>query len=68
MIAELGLKKMPFDKSIKVQDLYDSYDVGEITARLEYVKQFRGILLMSTAIRLTQRLVGPSFIGRSTLS
>ncbi len=47
MIAEFGLKKMPFDKSIKVQDLYDSYDVGEITARLEYVKQFRGILLLT---------------------
>lgn len=47
MIAEFGLKRMPFDKSIKVHDLYSSYDAGEITARLEYVKQFRGILLLT---------------------
>lgn len=47
MIAEFGLKRMPFDKSIKVQDFYTSYDVGEINARLEYVKQYRGILLLT---------------------
>ncbi len=47
MIAEFGLKKMPFDKSIKVQELYESYDVSEIEARLSYVKQYRGILLLT---------------------
>lgn len=47
MIAEFGFKKMPFDKSIKVQDLFASYDVKEIEARLEYVKQYRGILLLT---------------------
>lgn len=47
MLAEFGFKKMPFDKSIKVQDLFASYDVKEIEARLEYVKQHRGILLLT---------------------
>lgn len=47
MMTEFGFKKMPFDQSIKVQDLYSSYDVGEISARLEFVKQYRGILLLT---------------------
>jgi general secretion pathway protein A len=47
MLAEFGLKKIPFDKSIKVQDLFASYDVKEIEARLEYIKQYRGILLLT---------------------
>jgi type II secretory pathway predicted ATPase ExeA len=47
MLAEFGLKKMPFDKSIRVQDLYRSYDINEVEARLEYVKQHRGIFLLT---------------------
>lgn len=47
MIAEFGLRRIPFDKSIKVQELYQSYDVGEIEARLQYIKQYRGILLLT---------------------
>jgi len=47
MLAELGFKKMPFDKSIKVQDLYKSNDANEIEVRFEYLKQFRGILLLT---------------------
>jgi type II secretory pathway predicted ATPase ExeA len=38
---------MPFDKSIKVGELYSSYDAGEVSARLEYIKQYRGILLLT---------------------
>lgn len=47
MIAEFGLTKMPFDKSIRVQDLYRSYDINEVDARLEYLKQYRGIFLLT---------------------
>lgn len=47
MIAELGLKGMPFEKSIRVQDLYISYDVEEVEVRLEYIKKYRGILLLT---------------------
>lgn len=47
MLAEFGLKRVPFDKSIRVQDLYASYDVGEVGARLEYIKQYRGIFLLT---------------------
>jgi general secretion pathway protein A len=47
MIAEFGLNRMPFDKSIRVQDFYSSYDAAEIEVRLEYIKQYRGILLLT---------------------
>lgn len=57
MLAELGLKKMPFEKSIKVGDLYNHYDTKEAMARLEFIKQHRGILL----------LVGEPGSGKTTI-
>lgn len=47
MLAELGLTKMPFEKSIKIGELYESYDGREAGARFEYLKRYRGILLLT---------------------
>lgn len=47
MLAELGLQRMPFDRSIKTNELYQSYDYKEVMARFEFVKQHRGIFLMT---------------------
>jgi len=45
--ARFGLKRRPFDKSISTKDLYLWPGLEELAARLEMVKQSRGILLLT---------------------
>lgn len=47
MLAELGLTKMPFDKNLKANELFDSYDSKESKARFEHIKRYKGILLIT---------------------
>jgi general secretion pathway protein A len=45
--AFFGLTGRPFDKSIKPDQLFMSNGVKELFSRLEYMKQHRGIMLIS---------------------
>ena len=45
--AYFGLKKMPFNKEIATKDFFPSYDLKEAAARLNYIKQYRGIFLLT---------------------
>lgn len=45
--AFFGLTGRPFDKSIKPGQLFKSKAVKELSSRLEYMKQHRGIMLIS---------------------
>lgn len=45
--AYFGMKKMPFSKEISADDFYMTYDQKEAQARLNYIKQFRGIFLLT---------------------
>lgn len=47
MEAYFGLKRMPFGKEIKTADLVSSFDLREALARLNHVKQYRGILCLT---------------------
>jgi len=47
MLAEFGLKKMPFDKTISESDLMETYDMKEALARFEHLKRCRGIMLLT---------------------
>ena len=42
-----GLSGKPFDKSIKPEQLFMSKAVKELLSRLDYMKQQRGIMLIS---------------------
>ena len=46
MIAYHGLKRMPFDKSIKCEDALETEPAKECAARLRYIKQRGGIMLL----------------------
>jgi len=45
--ARFGLKKMPFDKSIRTQDLYQWSGLKELSERLEMSKSARGVMLLT---------------------
>ena len=45
--AFFGLTGRPFDKSLKPEQLFISNGVKELFSRLEYMKQLRGIMLIS---------------------
>lgn len=45
--AYFGFKKMPFDKELSSQELFTTYDQKESLARLNYIKQHRGIFLLT---------------------
>lgn len=45
--ARFGFKRRPFDKSIASRDLYPWPGLTELEARLEMIKQARGILLLT---------------------
>jgi len=47
IIAWFGLKRIPFDKNIKPQDVLDTGPFKECTARLDYIKRRGGILLLT---------------------
>lgn len=47
MIPYFGLKRQPFDRNIKTNQLFESYDIKESFARLSYIKQNRGIMLLT---------------------
>lgn len=46
MLAYHGMKRMPFDKSIKAEDALDTDPSKECAARLNYIKQRGGIMLL----------------------
>lgn len=45
--AYFGFKEMPFSKEIKSHNLFESYDQKEAIARLNYIKQHRGVFLLT---------------------
>ena len=45
--ARFGLRRRPFDKAIASRDLYPWPGLDELTARLEMIKQARGIMLLT---------------------
>lgn len=47
LLAWFGLKRFPFDKNIKTQDILKTEPLQEAFARLEYIKRRGGILLMT---------------------
>jgi general secretion pathway protein A len=47
MEAYFGLKRLPFGKEIKSSDLIGSFDLKEASARLNHIKQYRGILCLT---------------------
>jgi type II secretory pathway predicted ATPase ExeA len=47
LLAWFGLKRYPFDKNIKTQDVLDTPPLKECSARLDYIKRRGGILLLT---------------------
>jgi type II secretory pathway predicted ATPase ExeA len=47
LLAWFGLKRFPFDKNIKTQDVFPTDALKECSARLEYIKRRGGILLLT---------------------
>ena len=47
MSAYFGLKKLPFVKEIKTEQMFETFDTREAFARLNYVRQNRGIILLT---------------------
>ena len=45
--AYFGLKRMPFGKEIKSADLITCFDLKEAEARLNHIKQYRGIMCLT---------------------
>ena len=81
ILAWFGLKKFPFDKNIKTQDLFDAEPLKECSARLDFIKRRGGILLLTgdpgvgktIALRryvdsLNENLFKPFYTPLSTLS
>jgi type II secretory pathway predicted ATPase ExeA len=81
LLAWFGLKRFPFDKNIKTQDVLDSNPLKECSARLDYIKRRGGILLLTgdpgvgktIALRrfvdsLNENLFKPFYTPLSTLS
>ena len=81
LLAWFGLKRFPFDKNIKTQDVLETDPLKECAARLEYIKRRGGILLLTgdpgvgktLALRrygdsLNENLFKPFYTPLSTLS
>jgi general secretion pathway protein A len=81
LLAWFGLKRFPFDKSIKPADLFPTEPLKECLARLDYIKRRGGILLLTgdpgvgktLALRhfvtaLNENLFKPFYTPLSTLS
>jgi len=81
LLAWFGLKRYPFDKNIRPQDVLDSEPLKECSARLDYIKRKGGILLLTgdpgvgktIALRryvdnLNENLFKPFYTPLSTLS
>ncbi len=47
LTAWFGMKRLPFDKTIKPREALSTAPLEECTARLDYIKSRRGILLMT---------------------
>jgi general secretion pathway protein A len=47
LTAWFGLKRFPFDKTIKPADLLNTEPIKECTARLDYIKRRGGIMLLT---------------------
>jgi len=47
LITWFGLKRYPFDKSIKTSTILETESITECTARLEYIKRRGGIMLLT---------------------
>lgn len=47
LIAWFGLKRLPFDKNIKPNDMMETGPLIECSARLDYIKRRGGILLLT---------------------
>lgn len=47
LIAWFGFKRMPFDKNIKSKNAFHTEPFKEATARMDYIKQRGGILLLT---------------------
>jgi len=47
LLAWFGLKRFPFEKNIKSQDVLDTGPFKECLARLDYIKRRGGILLLT---------------------
>lgn len=45
--AYFGFKRMPFPKEIKTDSMYESFDLKEVAARLQILKQNRGIFCLT---------------------
>lgn len=45
--AYFGFKRIPFDKEIKTEQMFDSYDIKEAFLRLQLLKQSRGIFCLT---------------------
>jgi type II secretory pathway predicted ATPase ExeA len=81
LLAWFGLKRFPFDKNLKTQELFETEPLKECFARLEYIKRRGGILLLTGdpgvgktlalrayVDRLNENLVRPIYTPLSTLS
>jgi type II secretory pathway predicted ATPase ExeA len=81
LLAWFGLKRFPFDKNIKIQEVLKTEPLKEAIARLEYIKRRGGILLLTgdpgvgktLALRtyvdsLNENLFRPLYTPLSTLS
>jgi len=44
--AYFGFKRVPFPRELKVDSLMDTYDGKEALARLNYIRQHRGIFCL----------------------
>ncbi len=47
MEAYFGVKRLPFSKEIKSTDLITNFDAREAAARLDHIKQYRGIMCLT---------------------
>jgi general secretion pathway protein A len=81
LLAWFGLKRFPFDKTIKTQEILKTDSLKETIARLDYIKRRGGILLLTgdpgvgktLALRtyvdaLNENLFRPVYTPLSTLS
>jgi len=81
LLAWFGLKRFPFDNTIKTQDVLETDPLKECSARLDYIKRRGGILLLTgdpgvgktIALRrfvdsLNENLFKPFYTPLSTLS